>query len=60
MPTIIAVTGRAEERVEPELGAVSLAVGTSGAERDAIMRSVAETHERLLEEVRELDASGAL
>lgn len=60
MPTIIAVTGRAEERVEPELGAVSLAVGTSGGERDAIMRSVAETHERLLEEVRELDASGAL
>ena len=60
MPTIIAVTGRAEERVEPELGAVSLTVGTSGGNRESILRSVGESHERLLEEIRELDASGAL
>ena len=60
MPTIIAVTGRAEERIEPELGAVSLTVGTSGGNRDPILRSVGESHERLLEEVRELDVSGAL
>jgi uncharacterized protein YggE len=60
MPTIIAVTGRAEERIEPELGAVSLTVGSSGGDRDSILRSVGESHERLLEEVRGLDASGAL
>ncbi len=60
MPTIIAVTGRAEERIEPELGAVSLTVGTSGAGRESILRSVGEAHERLLAEVRELEASGAL
>jgi uncharacterized protein YggE len=60
MPTIIAVTGRAEERIEPELGAVSLTVGTSGGNREPILRSVGESHERLLEEIRELDASGAL
>ena len=60
MPTIIAVTGRAEERIEPELGAVSLTVATSGGNRESILRSVGESHERLLEEVRELDASGAL
>ncbi len=60
MPTTIAVTGRADERVEPELGAVSLTVGTSGAGRESILRSVGEAHERLLAEVRELEASGAL
>lgn len=60
MPTIIAVTGRAEERIEPELGAVSLTVGTSGRDRESILGSVGESHQRLLEEIRELDASGAL
>ncbi|MBM7505158.1 SIMPL domain-containing protein [Agromyces aurantiacus] len=60
MPTIIAVTGRAQERIEPELGAVSLTVGTSGGDREATLRSVGDSHERLLEEVRELEASGAL
>ncbi|MGR0318129.1 SIMPL domain-containing protein [Agromyces sp. ZXT2-3] len=60
MPTTIAVTGRAEERVEPELGAVSLAVASNGADRDRVLATVGGAHERLLGEIRELDAAGAL
>ncbi|GAA1056823.1 SIMPL domain-containing protein [Agromyces luteolus] len=60
MPTTIAVTGRAEERVEPELGAVSLAVSSSGPDRDRVLAAVGETHERLLAAIRELDGAGAL
>ncbi|WP_400999301.1 SIMPL domain-containing protein [Agromyces sp. GXQ0307] len=60
MSTTIAVTGRAEERVEPELGAVSLAVASNGPVRDRVLGGVGEAHERLLAEIRELDAAGAL
>ncbi|WP_195760747.1 SIMPL domain-containing protein [Agromyces kandeliae] len=60
MPTTIAVTGRAEERVEPELGAVSLAVSSNGADRDRVLATVGETHERLLAAIRELEVAGAL
>ncbi|GAA4053990.1 SIMPL domain-containing protein [Agromyces indicus] len=60
MATVIAVSGRAEVRIEPELGAVSLTVGSSGGDREPLLRDVAEAHERLLEDVRELEASGVL
>ncbi|WP_438854919.1 SIMPL domain-containing protein [Agromyces sp. M3QZ16-3] len=60
MPTTIAVTGRAEERVDPELGAVSLAVASSGADRDHVLASVGDTHERLLAAIREQESAGAL
>jgi uncharacterized protein len=60
MPTTIAVTGHAEERVAPELGAVTLSVGSSGAARDDVYARTSTAHERLLAEVRALEASGAL
>ncbi|WP_353828815.1 SIMPL domain-containing protein [Agromyces sp. SYSU T0242] len=60
MPTTIAVTGRAEERVDPELAAVSLTVSSSGADRDRVLERVGSAHEHLLAEVRDLDARGAL
>jgi len=60
MPTTIAVTGRAEERIAPELGAVSLSVGAHGAGRDDVYARTSAAHERLLAGVRELEASGAL
>lgn len=60
MATVIAVSGRAEERVEPELGAVSLTVGSSGGDRESLLRDVSSAHEQLLAEVRELEASGVL
>ncbi|WP_173924366.1 SIMPL domain-containing protein [Agromyces sp. Marseille-P2726] len=60
MPTTIAVTGRAEERIDPELGAVTLSVGAQGATRDEVFTRTTVAHERLLNEVRGLEASGAL
>lgn len=60
MPTTIAVTGRAEERIAPELGAVTLSVGAQGAGRDDVVARTSTAHERLLAELRELEASGAL
>ncbi len=60
MPTTIAVTGRAEERIAPELGAVTLSVGGSGAARDDVTARTGTAHERLLAGVRALEASGAL
>lgn len=60
MATVVAVSGRAEVRIEPELGAVSLTVGSSGGDREPLLHDVAEAHERLLEDVRELEASGVL
>ena len=60
MPTTIAVTGHAEERIAPELGAVTLSVGGSGAARDDVYGRTSAAHERLLAAVRELDASGVL
>lgn len=60
MPTTIAVTGRAEEKIAPELGAVTLSVGAQGAERDEVYARTSAAHERLLAEVRGLEASGAL
>ena len=60
MATVIAVRGNAEERIDPELGAVSLAVGVSGPERERALARTNEAHERLIAEVRELEASGAL
>lgn len=60
MPTTIAVTGRAEERIAPELGAVALSVGGSGAAREHVYGRTSAAHERLLDEVRALEASGAL
>ncbi|WP_159605567.1 SIMPL domain-containing protein [Agromyces humi] len=52
MPTTIAVTGHAEERIAPELAAVSLSVGGSGAARDDVAARTGQAHERLLAEVR--------
>ena len=60
MPTTIAVTGRAEERVDPELGAVTLSVGAQGATRDEVFTRTSTAHERLLADVRGIEASGAL
>ncbi|MFK4728226.1 SIMPL domain-containing protein [Agromyces mediolanus] len=60
MGTLITVTATAEERVEPELGAVQLSVGASGAERQQVVDRTAAAHERLLGEVRRLDADGVL
>ncbi|MDQ2660957.1 MAG: SIMPL domain-containing protein [Actinomycetota bacterium] len=60
MPTTIAVTGRAEERIAPELGVVSLSVGAQGPGRDEVAARTSTEHERLLAAVRELEASGAL
>jgi uncharacterized protein YggE len=60
MPTTIAVTGRAEERIAPELGVVTLSVGAQGAKRDDVFARTSAVHERLLAEVRGLEASGAL
>lgn len=60
MPTTIAVTGRAEQRVAPELGAVSLSIGAQGGRRDDVTARTNEAHERVLDEVRALEASGAL
>lgn len=60
MPTTIAVTGRAEERIAPELGAVTLSVGGSGAAREHVYGRTSAAHERLLADVRALEASGAL
>ncbi|MFD4420917.1 SIMPL domain-containing protein [Agromyces sp. NPDC058484] len=60
MPTTIAVTGRAEERVAPELGVVTLSVGAQGAAREEVTSRTAAAHERLLREIRGLEASGAL
>lgn len=60
MPTTIAVTGRAEERIAPELGAVTLSVGGSGAAREHVYSRTSAAHERLLADVRALEASGAL
>jgi uncharacterized protein YggE len=58
--TVIAVRGTAEERIAPELGAVSLTVSASGAERDATLARTSTAHEQLIAEVRALDASGVL
>lgn len=60
MPTTIAVTGHAEERIAPELGAVTLSVGGSGAAREHVYGRTSAAHERLLAEVRSLEASGVL
>ncbi|MGX5697635.1 SIMPL domain-containing protein [Agromyces soli] len=60
MSTIIAVSATAEERVEPELGAVQLSVGASGPEREVVVARASRAHERLLAEVRRLEASGVL
>ena len=60
MPTTIAVTGRAEERIDPELGAVTLSVGAQGATREEVFTRTTVAHERVLADVRGLEASGAL
>lgn len=60
MTTVIAVRGTAEERIEPELAAVTLTVGVSGPERDTALARTAEARERVVAEVRELEASGSL
>ncbi len=60
MGTLITVTATAEERAWPELGAVQLSVGASGADRQQVVDRTAAAHERLLAEVRRLDAEGAL
>jgi len=59
MPTI-AVTGHADERIAPELAAVTLSVGGSGEARDDVVARTGAAHERLLAAIRELEASGAL
>ncbi|WP_165314372.1 SIMPL domain-containing protein [Agromyces protaetiae] len=56
----IAVNGRAEVKIAPELGAVSVTVSASGPDRQRPLRDVSESHERLLASVRALDAEGVL
>ncbi len=58
--TVITVRGTAEERIDPELGAVSLSIGVSEAERDVALARTTEAHDRLIAAIRELEASGAL
>ena len=58
--TVIAVRGTAEERIDPELGAVSLSIGVSEPKRDVALARTTEAHDRLIAAVRELEASGAL
>ncbi|GAA2027446.1 SIMPL domain-containing protein [Agromyces tropicus] len=60
MPTTIAVTGRAEERIDPELGAVALTVTSNGGDRDRVLHAVRVAHERLLAGIRDLDGAGSL
>ncbi|MBM7830111.1 uncharacterized protein YggE [Agromyces cerinus] len=60
MATVIAVRGTAEERIAPELGAVSLTVSASGAERDATLARTTESRDALIAAVQGLDDSGAL
>ncbi len=60
MATVIAVRGTAEERIDPELGAVSLSIGVSEPKRDVALARTTEAHDRLIAAVRELEASGAL
>jgi uncharacterized protein len=58
--TVIAVRGTAEERIDPELGAVSLSIGVSEPRREAAVARTSEAHDRLIAEVRDLETSGAL
>jgi uncharacterized protein YggE len=60
MSTTISVSGHAEHRVPPELAAVSLSAGASGPDRDDVADRTGAAHARLLAEVHELEASGAL
>ncbi|MDR5699049.1 SIMPL domain-containing protein [Agromyces aerolatus] len=60
MSTQITVTGQAETRIAPELGAVTLIVTASGANRDAILQQSGGSHHELLAEVKSLDAAGTL
>lgn len=60
MATVIAVRGTAEERIDPELGAVALTVGVSEPDRDTALARTTEARERLIAEIRELEAAGAL
>jgi uncharacterized protein YggE len=60
MTTTISVSGSAEHRVAPELAAVTLSVGVSGADREDVAERTGAAHTRLLAEVRELEASGVL
>jgi uncharacterized protein YggE len=58
--TQIAVTGRAEVRIAPELGAVALAVSGSGPHRDGVVQQIGGAHHDLLAEIRALEADSAL
>ncbi|WP_308799425.1 SIMPL domain-containing protein [Agromyces silvae] len=60
MSTQITVTGRAEARIAPELGAVSIAVAASGPSRDAVLQQAGRAHQALLDEVKSVDAEGVL
>jgi len=60
MATVIAVRGNAEERTDPELAAVTLTVGVSEPERDTALARTAQLRERVIAEIRDLDAAGAL
>lgn len=60
MPTTISVSGHAEHVVAPELAAVTVSVGGSGPDREGVAGLTAAAHARLLEAVRELEASGVL
>jgi uncharacterized protein YggE len=58
--TVIAVRGTAEQRIAPELGAVSLTVSASGPERDSTVARTTEARDALIAAVQGLDDSGAL
>ncbi|GAA1818162.1 SIMPL domain-containing protein [Agromyces neolithicus] len=60
MATVIAVRGTAEERIDPELGAVSLSIGVSEPERDVALARTSEAHDHLVAAIRDLETSGAL
>ena len=60
MPTTISVKGSAEHRAAPELAAAMLSVGASGSDRADVAARTSAAHARLLDEIRQLEASGAL
>lgn len=60
MNTQITVTGRAEVRIAPELGALALVVSGSGPHRDGVLEQVGGAHHDLLTDIRALEAGSVL
>lgn len=60
MSTQITVTGVAEIRIAPELGAVTVTVTASGPHRDGVLQQSGRAHQELLAAVKAADAEGVL